>query len=70
MAVGSALVGGSAQYERNEEARFEVLAWDAESLGLRVALPQPAGARVWSLLAARGEVWGGVGSDVVLWGRD
>lgn len=38
-------------------------------LELQHTLPQPAGSDVRALLALDGEVWGGVGTEVVVWGR-
>ena len=47
----------------------EVRVWDVESLECEHTLRLPAGANVWCLLGMRGEVWGGVGEEVVVWGR-
>ena len=44
--------------------------WDAATLELAHALPQPAGARVESLAAVGGELWAGGGGAVVVWGVD
>ena len=43
--------------------------WGLEELELQQTLPQPAGSDVEALVAVDGEVWGGVGRDVVVWGR-
>ena len=45
----------------------EVRVWGLEGLELQHTLP--AGADVLALLAVEGEVWAGVGRDVVVWGR-
>ena len=44
--------------------------WDVDSLTCEHTVRQPAGADVWCLAAAGGEVWGGVGAEVVVWGRE
>ena len=46
-----------------------VRVWGLETLDLQHALPQPAGDNVCTILAADGEVWAGVGRDVVVLGR-
>jgi hypothetical protein len=44
--------------------------WGLEELDLQVMVPQrPSFSNARALLAVDGEVWGGVGSDVVVWGR-
>ncbi len=43
--------------------------WDLETLAAEQALEQPGGDEVRALLAVEGEVWAGVGRDVVVWGR-
>ncbi len=48
---------------------MEVRVWGLEELELQQTLPQPAGSDVESLLALDGEVWGGVGTEVGVWGR-
>ena len=63
------LVSGSCTNARIEEKQYEVGVWELERLECEHRLPQPPGARVWSLLSLGGEVWGGVGRDVVVWGR-
>ena len=64
---GSALVGGSYSGSASEEG--EVRVWDLETLRPLHTLRQPAGADVRSLVWERREVWGAVGSQVVVWGR-
>jgi hypothetical protein len=45
-----------------------VRVWSVEPLeARRAAAPQPAGHRVQALLARGGEVWAGVGAEVVAW---
>ncbi len=43
--------------------------WGLEELELQHTLPQPADSNVYALLVLDGEVWGGVGTEVVVWGR-
>ena len=64
---GSKLVSGSAG--RGLGSQGEVRVWGLEELELQQTLPQPAGSDVEALLALDGEVWGGVGTEVVVWGR-
>jgi WD40 repeat protein len=58
---GSKLVSGA-------DDGSEVLVLDLETLDCERALAQPAG--VGSLAALGGEVWAGVGQEVVVWGRE
>ena len=68
---GPTLVGGSCSlpkdYSRTEE--YEVRVWDLEILEPLHTLRQPAGDFVYALASYGGEVWGGVGKSVVVWGR-
>ena len=64
---GSKLVSGSAGLV--SQSQREVRVWGLEELELQQTLPQPAGSDVKALLAVDGEVWGGVGTEVVVWGR-
>ena len=67
---GSKLISGSERcVGAAREQRYEVRVWDLGTLECEHTLPQPAGAEVWCLAAGRGVVWGGVGSEVVVWGR-
>ena len=68
---GSKLISGSGDNRDADEAeRFEVRVWDLGTLECEHTLPQAAGAVVCCLAAAGcGAVWGGVGSEVVVWGR-
>ena len=67
---GSKLISGSAYYGFADEAeRCEVRVWDLGTLECEHTLPQAAGAKVRCLAAGCGAVWGGVGSEVVVWGR-
>ena len=43
--------------------------WGLEELELQQTLQQPAGSDVMALVAVDGEVWGGAGSDILVWGR-
>ncbi len=65
------LVSGSADREssRGEDVQYEVRVWDLGTLKCEHTLPQPAGSRVFCLAAVRGQVWGAVGDEVVVWGR-
>ena len=65
---GPTLVGGSASNPlwRNEE--YEVRVWDLETLEPLHTLRQPEGHRVFGLASDGGEVWGAVGTEVVVWG--
>ena len=64
---GSALVGGTYSGSASEER--EVRVWDLQTLLPLHTLRQPAGADVRSLGWDGKEVWGAVGSQVVVWGR-
>ncbi len=67
--IGSKLISGSADNGDADEAqRYEVRAWDLGTLECEHTLPQAAGAEVRCLAAGCGAVWGGVGSEVVVWG--
>jgi WD40 repeat protein len=67
---GSKLISGSVDAGGgDDEERCEVRVWDLGTLECEHALPQPAGADVRCLAAVCGAVWGGVGEEVVLWGR-
>ncbi len=59
---GPTLVGGSASIFHSATEEYEARVWDLE-------LRQPAGQFVRGLSSDGGEVWGVVGSDVVVWGR-
>lgn len=48
---------------------WQVRVWDLATLALERTLPQPGGADVRYLLGCPGEVWAGVGEEVVVWGR-
>ena len=67
-ASGARLVSGSVGHR--SDTRYEVRVWDLDSLRCERTVLQPAGARVQCLAAAGGEVWGGLGSEVVVWGRE
>ena len=72
-ACGPQLLSGSADDESgdsDEDRPYEVRVWDPASLECQHTLPQPAGDDVWCILACHGEVWGGVGGQVVVWGRE
>ena len=63
---GSKLISGS----EGPGSQCEVRVWDVDSLTCEHTVRQPAGAGVSCLAAAGGEVWGGVGAEVVVWGRE
>ena len=68
---GSMLICGTClKYDDDDAQQYEVQVWDLGTLELKHTLQQPAGARVWCLAAVGGEVWGGVGDQVVVWGRE
>ena len=68
---GSKLVSGLADRgdDLDEAEQYEVRVWDLGTLECEHTLPQPAGSQVWCLAAGRGVVWGGVGTEAVVWGR-
>ena len=53
----------------DEAERYEVRVWDLGTLECEHTLPQPAEEEVNCLAAGCGAVWGGVGREVVVWGR-
>ncbi len=71
MAVsGSKLVCAPWHEDTEEGDERGVLVLDLRTLAVERALGQPAGATPLCFAAARGAVWGGVGDEVVVWGRD
>ena len=66
---GRKLVGGSVSNLHNVSSEYEVVVWDIETLTEEHRLKQPAGERVWSLVAMEGEVWGGFEEQAAVWGR-
>ena len=73
VACGSTLISGSSgssNGDADEDVQYEVRVWDAETMECRHTLRQAVGAAVWCLATVGGEVWGGVGSEVVVWGAD
>ncbi len=66
---GPTLVGGSASIPHSRTEVYEARVWDLETLEPLHTLRQPAGQLVRGLASDGGEVWGVVGSDVVVWGR-
>ena len=66
-ASGSKLISGSVGYNAPQ---CEMRVWDVDSLTCEHTVRQPAGADINCLAAAGGEVWGGVGKKVVVWGRE
>jgi WD40 repeat protein len=65
---GSKLISGSGDRFGNNK-QCEVRVWDLGTLECEHTLLQPAGAEVGCLAAGCGVVWGGVGEEVVVWGR-
>ena len=63
---GSKLLSGSSDPKDGHKLRV----LDLQTLACEHTLVQPSGEAVWCLAAARGEAWGGVGVEVVVWGRD
>jgi hypothetical protein len=68
---GSKLVSGTwARYGAHTDgSQMEVRVWGLEELDLQRTLAQPAGSSVGALAVVDGEVWGGAGREVVVWGR-
>jgi hypothetical protein len=67
---GSKLICGSVDPEEvDKDQQYEVRVWDLETLECEHTLPQPGGSEVVCLAAVRGQVWGGVVREVVVWGR-
>ena len=69
---GSRLVSGSADASDDEDRgiQYEIRVWDLDSLRCVHVLPQSSGSQLFSLLPVGGEVWCGVGSKVVIVGRE
>ncbi len=65
---GSKLVSGSCGTWASGSPA-EVRLWGLEELDLQQTLAQPTGPDVGALVAVDGEVWRGVGGEVVVWGR-
>jgi hypothetical protein len=67
---GPTLVGGSVSspYSRTEK-EYEARVWNLETLEPLHTLRQPGGRPVSGLSSDGGELWGAVGSEVVVWGR-
>ena len=68
VASGSKLISGSRG--KRADISCEVRVWDVDLLTCEHTMRQPAGAGVSCLAVAGGEVWGGVGAEVVVWGRE
>jgi hypothetical protein len=66
---GSKLISGSKDRGGNFGKPYEVRVWDLGTLECEHRLQQPAGVEVGCLAAGCGVVWGGVGEEVVVWGR-
>jgi WD40 repeat protein len=66
---GPTLVGGSVSDYNSRTEEYEARVWDLETLEPLHTLRQPAGQRVRGLASDRGEMWGAVESEVVVWGR-
>ena len=65
------LRSGGGKDADEDRTPFEVRVWDVETMTCEHTLRQPPGTRVWCLAATSGgDVWGGVGAEVVVWGRD
>ena len=63
------LVGGSFSDPHSRTEEYEVRVWDLETLEPLHTLKQAAGNMVTGLASYGEEVWGLVGKDVVVWGR-
>jgi WD40 repeat protein len=66
---GPTLVGGTNSIAHSRTEEYEARIWDLETLESLHTLRQPAGQRVLGLGSDEDEVWGAVGTDVVVWGR-
>ncbi len=66
---GTTLVGASAGIPHSRTEASEARVWDLETLEPLHTLKQAAGRYVAGLAGDSWEVWGAVGSDVVVWGR-
>ena len=66
---GPTLVGGSFGVLHSRTEEYEVRVWDLQTLEPLHTLRQPAGHVVYALASCGGEVWGGVGKSVAVWGR-
>jgi WD40 repeat protein len=66
---GPTLVGGSLRNPHSRTEEYEVRVWDLETLEPLHTLRQGAGSLVAGLASYGEEVWGSVGKDVVVWGR-
>ena len=66
---GPTLVGGSCSSPHSLTEEYEVRAWDLVTLEPLHTLRQGAGNWVTGLASYGEEVWGSVGKDVVVWGR-
>jgi WD40 repeat protein len=63
---GSKLVSGAVSVDGS---RAEVRVWGLEELDLQQTLALLSNSSVYALAAVDGEVWGGAGHDVAVWGR-
>ena len=66
---GSKLITGSYATGIMGTEEREVRVWRLDTLEPEHTLKQPAGDDVLSLFGLAGEVWGGVGEQLVVWGR-
>jgi WD40 repeat protein len=66
---GPMLVGGSFSDPHSRTEEYEVRVWDLETLEPLHTLRQPAGHVVYAFASDGGEIWGGVGNSVAVWGR-
>ncbi len=66
---GPTLVGGSSSKPHSATEEYEARVWDLETLEPLHTLRQLAGHRLRGLASNGGEVWGAVGSKVVVWER-
>ena len=62
-------MGGSCSKPHLLMEEYEARVWDLETLEPLHTLRQATGREVMGLVSDGGEVWGAVGKDVVVWGR-
>ena len=56
--------------ENSCEDQCKLLVWDVDTLTCVHTVQQPTGGDMWCLATAGGRVWGGVGAEVGVWGRE
>jgi WD40 repeat protein len=70
---GSKLISGyvtDGGTDDDDVTERSVRVWDLDTMACEHTVREVAGADVWCLAGSGGAVWGGVGRQVVVWGRD